>query len=489
MTKGLDPRQQARPERAAEGGPPDRRWIALIVIAVAQLMTALDATIVNIALPSAQRSLGFNDADRQWVITAYTLAFAGLLLLGGRVGDRFGRRRAFVGGLVGFAAASALAGAAPNLPVLMAGRALQGAFAAVLAPAALSLIAVTFRDPKERGTAFAVYGAVAGSGAAVGLLLGGALTEYLQWRWCLYVNIVIALAAVLAGRAVLADPPVRAGGRIQVPDAVLATAGLAAVVLGCSQAAPHGWGSPRVLLPLACAVVAGSVFVFMQARRAEPLLPLHLLGSRDRIGAYVAVATAVVGSFGLFLMLTYHFQAVLGYSPIRAGLAFLPMSAAVSAAGYAVAGRILPHVRPRTLMVPGLLLAATGLAVLSTLTTDGGYLGRILPAEILVGAGMGCVFTPAINVVTSEVDPRDAGVAAAVANTAMQIGGSIGVAVLNTIAVSATGHRLAGHTPPGEALVRGFGTAAGSAAILLACAAAVVLVTVRAARPVPRPPA
>jgi EmrB/QacA subfamily drug resistance transporter len=487
MTNGLEPRQQARPRGTTGGGPPDRRWIALIVIAVAQLMTALDATIVNIALPSAQRSLGFDDADRQWVITAYTLAFAGLLLLGGRVGDRFGRRRAFIGGLVGFAAASGLAGAAQDLPMLMAGRALQGASAAVLAPAALSLIAVTFRDPKERGTAFAVYGAVASSGAAVGLLLGGVLTEYLQWRWCLYVNIVIALAAVLAGRAVLAGAPVRAGGRIPVPDAVLVTAGLAAVVLGCSQAASHGWDSPRVLLPLACAAVAGTVFLLTQARRAEPLLPLHLLAARDRIGAYVAVATAVVGSFGLFLMLTYHFQAALGYSPIRAGLAFLPMTAAVSATGYAVAGRILPHVRPRTLMVPGLLMAAAGLAVLSTLTTGGGYLGRILPAEILVGAGMGCVFTPAINVVTSGVDPRDAGVAAAVANTAMQIGGSIGVAVLNTIAVTTTSHRLARHTPAGEALVRGFGTAAGSAAILLACAAAVVLITVRAARPAPRP--
>src|SRR3954471_17270187 len=404
--------------RSGVNGPAvQRRWSALVVIAVAQLMTALDATIVNIALPSAQRSLGFGDADRQWVITAYTLTFAGLLLLGGRIADRLGRRKSFLTGLVGFAAASALAGAAPRLPGLIAGRALQGGFAALLAPAALSLIAVTFRDVKERGTAFAVYGAVAGSGAVVGLILGGVLTEYLQWRWCLYVNIVIAAGAFVAGRAVLPDPPAGSGGRPQVADAVLITGGVAAVVLGCAQAAPHGWASAEVVLPLAVAAVAITAFFLIQAGRAEPLLPPYLLTRPDRIGAYVAVATAVVGSFGMFLLLTYHFQAVLGYSPVGAARASLPMSAAVSASGYLVAGRLLPHVRPRTLMAPGLLLAAAGLALLSTLHADSGYLGLLLPAEILVGAGMGCVFTPAINVVTGGVEPRDAGVAAAVVNT------------------------------------------------------------------------
>lgn len=486
----LDP--QARPGRSAGDGPPgsgapDRRWIALVVIAVAQLMTALDATIVNIALPSAQRSLGFGDADRQWVITAYTLAFAGLLLFGGRIADRFGRRRAFMAGLIGFAAASALAGAAPGLPLLIAGRALQGAFAAVLAPTALSLIAVTFGDPKERGRAFAVYGAVASSGGAIGLLLGGVLTEYLQWRWCLYVNIGIAVAALLAGRAVLPEPPARPSRRLQVADAVLATTGLAGVVLGCSQAALHGWDSARVLLPLSVAAVLITAFLVTQTRRTEPLLPLHLLGRMDRAGCYVAVAASVVGSFGLFLMLTYHFQNVLGYTPVRAGLAFLPMTVAVSASAYVIAGRVVPHVRPRTLIVPGLLLAAAGLALLSTLDPSSGYLTRILPAEILLGAGMGCVFTPAITVVTSGVDPRDAGVAAAVANTAMQIGGSIGVAVLNTIAVDATSRYLTGHpsAPAGEALADGFGSAAGWAAVLICCAAAIVLLTVRTARPAP----
>jgi EmrB/QacA subfamily drug resistance transporter len=488
MTANVEPNARtARPRGGSRRA--DRRWVALIVIATAQLMTALDATIVNIALPSAQRSLGFGDADRQWVITAYTLSFAGLLLLGGRIADQFGRRRAFLTGLAGFAAASALAGAAPGLPLLVAGRALQGAFAAMLAPAALSLIAVTFGDPKERGKAFAVYGAVASSGGAAGLLLGGVLTEYLRWRWCLYVNIGVAVAAFLAGRAVLPRPPARLGTRVQVADAVLATAGLAAVVLGCSQAALHGWGSARVQVPLAGAAVALVAFLVVQTRRAEPLLPPHLLGSRDRLGAYGAVAAGVVGSFGLFLMLTYYFQNVLGYSPVRAGLAFLPLSAAVSAGGYVVAGRISPRVRPRTLMAPGLLLAAAGVGLVATLDPGSGYLTHVLPAEILLGAGMGCVFTPAITVVTSGVDPRDAGVAAAVANTAMQIGGSVGVAVLNTIAVTATHHYLTGHPAARatEALVHGFGSAAGWTAVLLCCAAVAVLLTVRAGRPAAHP--
>jgi EmrB/QacA subfamily drug resistance transporter len=462
----------------------DRRWIALAVIATAQLMTALDATIVNLALPSAQRDLGFGDADRQWAITAYTLTFAGLLLLGGRIADRFGRRRAFLTGLAGFAAASALAGAAHGLPLLVAGRALQGAFAAMLAPAALSLIAVTFGDPRERGRAFAVYGAVASSGGAAGLLLGGVLTEYLRWRWCLYVNIGVAAAAFLAGRAVLPGPPTRSGARVQAADAALATAGLAAVVLGCAQAAAYGWTSARVLVPLAGAAVALAAFLVVQARREEPLLPPYLLGSRDRLGAYAAVAAGVVGSLGVFLMLTYLFQNVLGYSPVRAGLAFLPLSLAVSASGYATA-EISPRVRPRTLMVPGLLLAAAGVALVAALHPGDGYTSHILPAEILLGAGTGCVFTPAIMVVTSGVDPRNAGVAAAVANTAMQIGGSAGVALLNTVAVTTTRHYRTGHPAANAAgaLLRGFATAAGWTAALLCCAAVAVLLTVRAPRP------
>ncbi len=467
--------------------PRDRRWLALVVIAVAQLMTALDATVVNIALPSAQHALGFGDSDRQWVITAYTLSIAGLLLLGGRVADHLGRRRTFLVGLAGFAAASALAGAAPDFGVLVAGRALQGGFAALLIPTALSMVAVTFTDPKERAKAFGVYGAVASSGAAVGLLLGGALTEYLQWRWCLYVNIVIAVGAFVAGRMVLPSPPVLAGSKLDVLGAGLGTAGLAALVLGFSQAAPHGWLSVQVVAPIAGGVLALAGFLVRQARGPSPLLPLYLLTNRSRAGAYLAVAAGVVGSFGMFLMLTYYFQVVRHYSSLRAGLAFLPLSAAVSASAYGLGSRLLPRVAARALIVPGLLVAAAGLGLLSRLDPSSGYVTLILPAELLLGAGIGCVFTPAISVATAGIDPRSAGVAAAVANTAMQVGGSLGTAVLNTVAITATTTYLSDHGGADRvaALVHGYAAATLGAAALLAGVAVAAAVLVTTPRPAP----
>jgi EmrB/QacA subfamily drug resistance transporter len=466
--------------------PDDRRWLALVVIAVAQLMVALDATIVNIALPSAQSSLGFDDSDRQWVVTAYTLSFAGLLLLGGRIADRVGRRRAFLGGLVGFAAASALAGAATGFGMLIAGRALQGAFAAVLAPTALSMIGSTFQTATERAKAFGVYGAVASSGGAVGLLLGGALTEYFDWRWCLYVNVVIAVGAILAGRAVLPSAPAY-GGRagIDAVSGILATGGLAAIVLGCSQAVPHSWGSVQVIAPLVVGGVALALFLARQARSEAPMLPLGILADRSRSGAYLAVASSVVGVFGMFLMLTYHFQTVLDYTPLQAGLAFLPLSASVSLSSYGIASRLLPHVGPRTLLVPGMLVAAGGLGLLTQLTPSSGYWTLIMPAQMLVGLGIGCVFTPAISLATSNIDPRNAGVAAAVANTSMQIGASIGTAVLNTVAITATSAYLTAHRGASEVagLVHGYARATTWAAVLLVVVAVVTVLLVRAPRP------
>jgi EmrB/QacA subfamily drug resistance transporter len=463
----------------------DRRWLALVVIAVAQLMVALDATIVNIALPSAQHALGFDDGDRQWVVTAYTLAFAGLLLLGGRVADHLGGRRAFLIGLVGFAAASALAGAANGFGVLVSGRALQGAFAALLAPTALSMVVVTFTEPRERAKAFGVYGAVASSGGALGLLLGGGLTQYLDWRWCLYVNVAVAVGALIAGLSVLPNAPVQARARaaIDVISGVTITAGLAAVVFGCSQAVLHGWTSARVVVPLIGGILGIGLFLLRQARIPSPLLPLRVLADRSRAGAYVALASAVVGSFGMFLMLTYYFQVIRHWSPLHAGLAFLPLAAAVSASAYGLASRLLPRVAPRTLIVPGLLVAATGLALLTRLDASSGYLTLLLPAEMLLGLGMGCVFTPAISLATNGVDRRDMGVAAATANTAMQIGGSIGTAVLNTLAITATAAYLSSHarlaTAARDALVHGYATATGWAAVLLVVVAAVALLLIR----------
>ncbi|AKU17722.1 MFS transporter [Luteipulveratus mongoliensis] len=460
----------------------DHRWTALVVIAVAQLMVALDATVVNIALPTAQHALGFSDGDRAWVVTAYTTAVAGLLLLGGRVADRFGRRRAFLVGLAGFAVASALAGAATNLGLLMAGRALQGVFAAVLAPTALSLIAVTFTDGKERAKAFGVYGAVASSGAAVGLLLGGVLTEYAGWRWCLYINVAIALVAFVVGRRVLPSGDGFPESRIDVPAGLLVTAGIAAIVYACAQAASEGWTSREVIVPFLIGVLGVAGFVVHQRRSAAPVLPLWVLADRSRIGAYLAVAAAVVGSFGMFLMLTYHFQGVLGWSPIRTGLAFLPLSVAVSVGSFGLGSKLLPKVAPRALIVPGLVVAASGLLLLSGMTVDSGYLTRILPAEVLLGVGMGCVFTPAISVATSGIDRRFAGVAAATANTFMQVGGSIGTAALNSVAVAATASAGAGAT----ALVHGFAVATTWAAVLLLAAAVAAAVLVRTPRPDPQ---
>ena len=436
------------------------RWRALGVIAVAQLLTALDATIVNIALPTAQHDLGFSDSQRQWVITAYTLTFAGLLLIGGRVADRVGRRTALLVGLGGFAAASALAGIAPTFGILVTGRALQGGFAALLAPTALSSIAVLFKDPRERGRAFAVYGAVASSGAIIGLVVGGALTDLVSWRWCLLVNVVFALGALLAGLRLL--PPSEPHPDVPLPlgSALLATAGLAGLVYGASQAADHGWLDPRVWGPGLTGLVLLASFALRQARSATPMLPLALLGDRGRLAAYLAITGAVVASFGLSLMLTYYFQAVLGWSPLRAGVAFVPLSAAVAASGYLVSGVLARTLPARWLIACGLALAAAGLGVLTTLDLHSSYLTTVLPAELLLGLGMGGVFTPAIQVVTSGVAPRDAGVAAAVANVAMQVGGSLGVAVLNSIAVSATrGYAVSGD--PRAALVHGYATAAG----------------------------
>ena len=450
----------------------DHRWAALGVIALAQLMVALDATIVNVALPTAQRVLGFDDAHRAYVVTAYTLSFAGLLLLGGKTSDRFGRRRTLAAGLTGFALASALAGAAPSFEVLVLGRALQGASAAFMAPAALALIAVTFTEPRERGKAFGVFGAVASSGAVVGLLLGGVLTEYAGWRWCLYVNVLVAAVVLAAGRRFL---PADDGHPVPVDIAsgLLATAGLAGLVLGAGEAATHGWTSVAVLVPglLGLALVAG--FLVRQRGLAAPLLPLSILADRTRATAYVATAVSVVGTFGMFLMLTYHFQVVLGYSPVRTGLAFLPMSLAVALSSYGLASRLMDRLPARALVAPGLLVAAAGLGLLTTLDPTSGYLTTILPAEVLVGAGIGCVFTPAIGVVTSGVDPRQAGVAAATANTAMQIGSSVGTAVLNTVAVDATRGFAGG---PVAALVHGFATATGGAAVALVAGAALVAV-------------
>jgi EmrB/QacA subfamily drug resistance transporter len=470
-------------------GRPERRWFALVVIATAQLMTALDATIVNIALPSAQRALEFSDAQRQWVVTAYTVCFAGLLLFGGRVADAAGRRRSFQIGLAGFGLASLLAGLAPTLPVLAVGRALQGAFAALIAPTALSLLAVTFTDQRERTRAFAIYGAVASSGAAAGLLAGGVLTEYLDWRWCLFVNVAITGAVLTVGRLVLPDPPRFGSAGLDAASAVLATGGLAAVVFGCSQAAAGGWAQPIVFGALLGGVAMVATFALRQARIPNPLLPLRILADRSRAGAYLAVATAVVGAFGMFLILTYHLQVVLHYSPVRAGLAVLPMTLANALSGYQLGNRLMPRLPPRILIAGGLLVAAAGLALITQLTPHSGYLATILPAQILIGTGMGALFPPAFQLAIRGVTQQDAGIASAVINAATQVGSSIGTAILNTLAVTATATYLATHptapTLQRAALIHGYATATAWATGLLAAMAVLVYLLIPPPRPQP----
>src|SRR5690348_6299857 len=416
----------------------DRRWWILGVVGLAQLMVVLDATIVNIALPSAQRALGFSNADRQWVVTAYALAFGGLLLLGGRLSDLVGRRRMLIIGLVGFAAASALGGAASSFAVLVIGRGAQGAFGAMLAPAALSTLTVTFTDPAERGRAFGVYGAIAGAGGAVGLLLGGVLTEYLSWRWCLYVNVILAAIAVAGAVRLLASQPRDPNVRIDWPGTVLSVAGLVAVVYGLSEAAIKGWGAPETIVLLVAGVVLLAAFVLVEQRVAHPLLPLAIVLNRFRGGAYLAIGLSSIGVFGIFLFLTYYVQLTLGYSPVKSGLAFLPMIAAIVAASTISSGVLLPRTGPRPLIPAGLLVMAGGLALLAArLGLRTSYLDWILPGLLVVGAGLGVVFGVALNTATYGTGAADAGVASALVNTNQQIGGSIGTALLNTIAASA----------------------------------------------------
>jgi EmrB/QacA subfamily drug resistance transporter len=468
--------------RSKPGGAESRRWLALACISVAQLMVALDATVINIALPSAQRALGISDPQRQWVITAYTLAFGGLLILGGRVADTIGRRRAFLAGLAGFAIASAAGGAAPSFVALVAARAVQGACAALLVPTALSLLAVTFTTPKERAKAFAVFGAIAGMGGALGLLLGGVLTEYLQWRWCLYVNVPVAIVTMVAGLRVLPAPERQSGTRLDVPGLFLVVTGLVAVVYGLSSASSRGWSDPITMATLAAGAAFIAGFLAVESAATAPLLPLRVLADRNRGGAYAAIGLAVVALYGLFLLLTYNFQVVLHYSPVRAGLAFLPLSAAVLASSTTVSQALLPRVPPRALMAPGLLVGAAGMATLTLLHAGDSYALHVLPAELLLGIGMGGVFVPAFSTATLGVGQREAGVASAVAGTSQQIGASIGTALLNTIAAAATTAYLAAHSGAmaAAALVHGYATAAGWAAVILTAAALVVGVLVTA---------
>jgi EmrB/QacA subfamily drug resistance transporter len=453
----------------------DRRWVILGVIAIAQLLVVLDATIMNIALPSAQRDLGFSDSDRQWLITAYALAFGSLLLVGGRIADLFGRKWTFVAGLLGFAGASALGGSAQSFGLLVSARAVQGVFAAVLAPAALSLLTTTFTDPAERGKAFGVYAAIAGAGGAIGLLLGGTLTEVLDWRACLYVSIVFATPAALAAVRLLHHVRVPARPRFDVAGTVAASTGLFALVFGLSRAETDGWGKPSTLAFLAGAAVLLALFVALQRRVRHPLLPLPLVANRNRGGSFIAIATAGAGLFGLMLFLTFYMQNTKGLTALQTGLAFLPLSVSIVAATTTVSTRLLARTGPRPLVAGGMVSAALGMALLTRIGVDTGYASHVLPSLILVGVGFGTIVASAFATATVGVAAQDSGVVSAMVSTSQQIGGSVATALLSTVAASAATGYVTNHGPAADTLrraaVEGYTTAFWWAAAIFALGA------------------
>jgi len=415
----------------------DRRWLILGVIGLAQLMVVLDATIMNIALPSAQRALHFSTVDRQWVVTAYTLAFGSLLLLGGRLSDLLGRKVTFLTGLVGFAGVSAIGGASVSFTMLVIARACQGAFAALLVPSALSLLTTTFTEQKDRGKAFGVYGAIAAAGGAVGLLLGGALTEYLSWRWTLYVNLFFAGAAFIGGALLLTRQPSRVKPRLDIPGVLLVSGAVFCLVYGFSNAATHNWHTPSTWGFLVAGVVLLIAFVFWQGRAANPLLPPRVVLDRNRGGAYASMFIASAGMFATFLFMTYYLQQTLGYSPVVTGFAFLPIVGGIAVAANLSTIVLMPRFGPKPLVATGMLVGAGAMVWFAQLGTHTAYATGILGPIIMTGAGLGMVIAPSINTGTFGVAPQDAGVASATVTVGQQLGASVGTSLLNTIFASA----------------------------------------------------
>jgi EmrB/QacA subfamily drug resistance transporter len=447
------------------------RWAVLGLLGVAQLMVVLDSTIVNIALPSAQRDLGFSTDNRQWIVTAYALAFGSLLLVGGKVGDLFGRKWTFIGGLLGFAIVSVMGGLAPSFGVLVAARALQGVFGALLAPSALSLLTVTFADSPDRPKAFGIFAAVATAGASVGLLLGGALTDALSWRWCLYVNLLIAIPAAFVALRLLVNevPPERP--RIDWLGVVLAGAGLFGIVFGFSEAETKSWHATSTVVSLSAGVALLVAFVLTERRVSQPLLPLHIVWHRARGGAYASIVIAGSSIFGVFLFLTFFMQRDLGYSPLRTGVGFLPMTGMIFLVAPTVQTKVLPRFGPRPIVMTGMTLGALSMLLFFRhLEPSSQYVRDVLPGLLMIGIGMPCIFAPSFATATLGVTRFEAGVASAMVNTCQQVGGAVGTAVLSTIFANAATSYAAGHARgPGLAAaaeVHGYTAAFTFAAIL-----------------------
>lgn len=456
-----------------------RRWWALAAVATAQVMVGIDLTIMNIALPSVQRSLGLSDPTRQWVITIFALGYGGLLLLGGRLSDLLGRRRSLMIGLTGFALASALGGAATGPAMLLASRGLQGVFGALLTPSVLATLAAAFPLPAERGKAFGIYGAAMGSSSGIGLLVGGVLTDYLNWRWCMFVNLPIALAAGAGVLYAVRPVPRTTGIHVDIAGALLSTAGLMALVFGFSRAETDGWGATITVGSITAGVLTLATFVWVQHRIQRPLLPLRVILNRRRASSYLAVFSLAIGMFAALFFLTFYLQNVLGYPPLRAGLAFLPLTVGLLT-GVRVVGRVLTRVPVRALLSPGLLTLAAGLTLLGFLRVDSSYWLHVLPVFLLIGFGSGWVLITANSTATLNAGP-DTAVAGAMVMTSQQVGASIGTALLATVAGAATADRLHAHPESAaQAAVYGFNVASlGGAAFLCFAALAVYLIAGR----------
>jgi EmrB/QacA subfamily drug resistance transporter len=460
------------------------RWAVLALLGTAQLMVVLDATIVNIALPSAQNALHFSTADREWIVTAYALAFGSLLLLGGKLGDLFGRKWTFIAGLSGFAIVSAIGGLAQNFEMLVSARALQGVFGALLAPSALGLLTVTFADSRDRPKAFGIFGAIAGGGASVGLVLGGALTQLLSWRWCLYVNLAIAVPTGIFALRLLVNhsDPERSG--IDVPGLLTASAGLFALVYGFSNAETQSWTAVATIIALVASPVLLIICAVIESRVKNPLLPLHIVRNRARGGAYLSVLLASAGVFGVFFFLTYYMQLTLHFSPLTAGLAFLPMTGLLVATSVTAQTRVLPRTGAKPLVMTGMTLGVIAMIIFTRLTPGGAYATHVLPGLLVIGVGMGCIFAPAIGTATLGVQLRETGVASAMVNTSQQVGGAVGLALLSTVSASAAADYARTHLGlpglAGIAAVHGYTTGFWWAAAIFAAGLVVALIVLPA---------
>ncbi len=499
----------ARERSPAGSGPPRRLGLALAVIATAQLMVVLDATIVNVALPHIQAALGFSDSNLEWVVNAYTLVFGGLLLLGGRSGDLLGRRRIFIAGLLVFSLASLLGGFATDQAWLLAARAVQGVGGAMAAPTALSLIAVTFPEGRPRSRAMGVYAAVSVAGIAVGLIAGGLLVTYLSWRWVFFVNVPIGLVVAALATRVLPESQRRAG-RFDLPGAITATLGVASLVYGLSNAAttPNGvshWGDTKVIVSLAAAAVLLVAFGFIEVRSKHALMPIRVLRSRDRTGAYLISLCIGTALFGMFFFLTLFVQDVWGYSALKTGIAYLPLVAVIMLAS-GIASQAVNRIGARPLMVAGAVLAAGGMFWQSRITEHSTYAGGLLGPMLVIAAGLGLLFVPMSLVSLTRVSNNDAGVASSLLNVGQQVGGSIGLAILGTVAWSAVANsvrsqaaaaaaaaRAGGHLPAAKAaalqaqiyhhaLATGFSKGFVVAAAIMALALIITVVTIRVTR-------